>query len=152
MGGNTAPGLVQSVKEQMQNARKFFFAYQTPNIATIAAAAATSNVITFDADSVFCWIKTTYTTDLAGAVQTSSSRVVPLATVNIVDTGSGQSFFNAQTPIPAIAGESASLPFILPAPQFIQPNSSLQFSWINYSAATTYANLRLQLIGFKIYL
>lgn len=129
--------------------RRFWFTYQTPNIATIAAAAAATNVIQFDNDSVFEWIKTTVVADIAGAVQTASSLVIPLATLQIQDTGTGSYYSNAAIPLAACAGD-ARLPFVLPAPQFIQPNASLQFTWANYSAATTYANLRVQLQGFKL--
>lgn len=136
--------------ERYVEGRRFKFCYQTPNIASLAAAAQTTNVIQFDLDSVFCWLKTVFFADIAGAVQTISSQVIPLATVLITDTGSGQAFSNAAIPVGAQAG-TAQLPFIEPSPQFIQPNTSLQFQWTNYSAATTYANMRLELHGFKIY-
>ena len=69
--------------------RRMFYIYQTPNIASIAAAASTTNTIQFDIDSVFCWMRTNVFVDIAGAVQTPSSLVVPLTTLQITDTGSG---------------------------------------------------------------
>lgn len=130
--------------------RRMFYIYQTPNIASIAAGAANTNVITFDIDSIFLWTRTAFFADIAGAVQTPSSLVVPLVTVQITDTGSGTNFFNAVIPINSIGG-SGALPYVLPAPQMIQPAASLQFAFTNFSAATTYANLRIQLMGFKVY-
>lgn len=128
---------------------RFWFTYQTPNIASIAAAASTTNTILFDNDSVFEWTKITVTADIAGAVQTTSSIVVPLCTVQIQDTGQGAYYSNAAIPLASYGG-AFGLPYVLPAPQFIAPNATVQFTWNNYSAATTYANLRLQLHGFKI--
>ncbi len=130
--------------------RRFFYIYQTPNIATIAASAATTNVIQFDVDSVFCWMRLNVFADIAGAVQTPSSLVVPLVTLQITDTGSGTNYFNNPVPLGSVAG-SAQLPFVMPTPVMVQPTASLQFAYANFSNATTYANLRLQLIGFKVY-
>lgn len=130
--------------------RRFFYIYQTPNIASIANGSSTTNVIQFDIDSVFVWMRLNVFCDIAGAVQTPSSLVEPLVTLQITDTGTGTNFFNLPVPIPAITG-SGQLPFVLPTPVMANPAASYQFSYANYSAATTYANLRLQLIGFKVY-
>lgn len=130
--------------------RRMFYVYQTPNISSLAAGGSSTNTIQFDIDSIFCWVRLNAWADIAGAVQTTSSLVLPLVTVQVTDTGSGTNFFNAPVPIPTIAG-NAPLPFVLPAPQLIQPAASLQFAFTNFSAATTYANLKLQLIGFKVY-
>lgn len=131
--------------------RRIKFSYQTPNISSLAAAGSTTNTIQFDVDSQFVWVKTTVTADIAGAVQTESSLVVPLVTILITDLGSGQNFMNGAIPVQALAGLSGELPYIEASPQMIQANSSIQFQWANYSAATAYANLRMQLHGYKVY-
>lgn len=136
--------------ERYVQGRRFKFSYQTPNVAAIAAAGTATVVIQFDLDSVFTWLRTTVFADIAGAVQTTDSQVLPLVTCLITDTGSGQAFSNAPIPLPSIAG-SGQLPYVEPSPQYIQPNTSLQFQFANFSAATSYANLRVQLHGFKIY-
>lgn len=149
--GATIPTPTPNIDAQRYiEGRRMFYIYQTPNIASIAAAASTTNTIQFDIDSVFCWMRTNVFVDIAGAVQTPSSLVVPLVTLQVTDTGSGTNFFNNPIPIGSIAG-SGQLPFVLTTPQFVQPAASLQFAYANFSAATTYANLRLQLIGFKVY-
>jgi len=84
--------------------RRFWFTYQTPNIASFAAAATTTNAIQFDNDSVFEWVRTTIIADLAGAVQTPSSIVLPLVTLQIQDTGTGSYYSNAAIPAIAMAG------------------------------------------------
>lgn len=133
------------------NLNRFLFTYQTPVIASLADGDATTNSILFDADSTFQWVKLTAYADIAGAVQTSGTAVIPLVSLQILNTGSGRYYSNAPIPIAAYCG-NWGLPGILSAPQFIAPMSSLQFNWLNMSDATTYANLSVQLVGFKIML
>lgn len=132
---------------------KFWFTYQTPNIASLAAAASATNSITFDNDSAFMWTKITVQADLTNAAQTSSSLVIPFVTVQIQDTGQGAYYSNAAIPVEAYMGQ-LGLPYVLPAPQIIAPNATLQFNWASFSTAgggnQTYTNLRMQLHGWKI--
>lgn len=101
-------------------------------------------------DSAFKWMKATVFADLAGAAQLSSTLVVPLATLQITDTGSGRNLFSAPAPIPNMFGYG-NLPFILPIPRRFKPFSQISFTFANFSAGTTYANIRLSLIGTKIF-
>lgn len=133
--------------ERYTQGRRFKFTYQTPAI-TLAGATTTTQIIQFDLDSVFCWLKTTFFTDITA--QLISTQIIPVVSVLITDTGSGQAYSNAAIPIGALAG-TAQLPYVEPTPQFIQPNSTLQFQFTNLTATTTYTGLRLQLQGFKIY-
>lgn len=145
------PGVPANAGGNATQGRGIFFTYQTPSVASLAAGASSgAQIIQFDNNSTFTWLRTCVAADIAGAVQTVSSIVVPLVTLQITDTGNGMSFMNAPIPLEAIAG-SAQLPFILPVPQFIQPNASYSFNFTNYSAATTYANLRVQLIGMRVF-
>lgn len=131
--------------------RRMYYIYQTPNIASIAAGATSNQVIQFDIDSVFTWMRTTMFIDIGQAAQNSGARVTPLITLQITDTGSGTNFFNNPVPLPNIAG-TAELPYVLPTPQFIQPSASLQFAFTSYvTAGTTYADVRVALHGFKVY-
>lgn len=133
---------------------RFWFTYQTPNIASLAAGASTTNTILFDNDSVFEWTKITvwgYAATTQTANLTNSSIVVPTVTLQIQDTGQGAYYSNAPIPLGVYAG-AFGLPYILPAPQFIAPNATLQFTFASEQTSTglTYGNLRLQLHGFKI--
>ena len=118
--------------------------------AALAAAANATAVVPVEADSTFVLVKMAYFADIAGAAQTDSTFVVPLVTVSITDTGSGRNLQQNPVPIDAIAGRG-QLPFVLPVPREFQANSSIQCTFSNFSAATTYANLRLMLIGYKKY-
>lgn len=146
---------------------RFWFTYQTPNIASLAAAASATNSIVFDNDSAFEWTKTTYTVDLTnhatgvsasgqatGTATAQDSIIIPFVTLQIQDTGQGSYYSNAAIPVYAIAGCTPGLPYVMPAPQIISPNATIAFNWVSYSTAVagneTYNNLRLQLHGWKI--
>lgn len=152
---NPPPGAIAADQfgQRATNMNRFFFIYQTPNIASLAPGASTTNSILFDADSVFEWTKISVYADISNAVQTASSIVVPLVTMQIQDTGQGAYYSNAAIPLSVYAG-AFGLPYVLPAPQFITPNATLQFTFASLETAgggnTTYNNLQVQLHGFKI--
>ncbi len=140
---------------------RFWFTYQTPNIASLAAAASATNSIVFDNDSAFEWTKTTYSVDLTnaassigGAINSEHGIIIPFVTLQIQDTGQGSYYSNAAVPVYTIASGTPGLPFVMPAPQIISPNATLSFTWTSYSTAgggnQTYNNLRIQLHGWKI--
>lgn len=124
------------------------FWYQSPNIAALAVGANTQVAVPFDQDSWFIWQKMTVFCDVAGAAQTDSTRVLPLVTLQITDSGNAGGFMSAPVPMPALLGDGR-LPYILPAPFLISPNRTLTLNVTNYSAATVYANIRVQLHGIK---
>lgn len=125
-----------------------FFGY-TSTISSIAAAAVANDVIEIEANSYFKLTKLCCFADIAAAVQTDSSRVIPLVTLQITDTGAGRRLFDAAVPIPNLMGYGA-LPFILPVPRIFKPRASILLEYTNFSAATTYA-LRVSLFGSKLY-
>jgi len=135
-----------------QKQNRFWFTYQTPNIASLAQNASTTNTILFDNDSAFEWTKLTVWADISGAAVTASGINVPLVTLLIQNTGAGTYYSNAPIPLGAYAG-NWGLPYVMPAPQIIAPAATLQFTWNNYSGGggTTYTNLSVQLHGWKIY-
>lgn len=128
--------------------RRQFFIY-TLNFAALAAAATANDSVTIQADSEFHLYKLTYMADIAAAAQTDSTRVIPLCTILITDTGTGAYLSDAAVPIPAFFGDGR-IPFILPRPRVFQPSATITGQANNYSAATTY-NLYLQMIGEKVY-
>ncbi len=125
---------------------KDFFIYEV-DIAALAPAASSTGQFTIQADSDFLLSKLAVTADIAAAVQTDSSRVVPLCTLLITDTGSGRNLMNQAVPIPAFFG-NGSLPFILPRQRIFVARSVVTVTVTNYDAAATY-NLRLSFIGEK---
>ncbi len=126
---------------------KDHFVYKA--IATaLAPAASQTATINIEADAEFVAVKFSYFADIAGAAQTADSKVVPLVRIRIVDSGSGRQLQNAAIPLDSIAG-SGQLPFVLPIPRRFKPSSTVQVTFENYSAATTYANVELVMIGYK---
>jgi hypothetical protein len=136
------------------NQNRFFFTYQTPNIASLGLLATATNSILFDNDSVFEWTKmTVWAYDDSPHISeiTNSSIIVPSVTLQIQDTGQGAYYSNAAIPLGAYAG-AFGLPYVLPTPQFIAPQATLQFTFTSEegTGGKTYYNLRVQLHGFKI--
>ncbi len=125
-----------------------FFVYDI-DFSSLAAAGQATGSIQIQADSDFELQKLTHFTDIAGAAQTEDSRVLPLVTMQVTDSGTGRQMFNTAVPIPALMGDGR-IPFILPVSKMFSKNSSVSITLSNYSSATTY-NLRLQLIGAKIF-
>lgn len=125
-----------------------FFVYGV-TFASIAATANASSIVQVEANSDFYLTKITYFASLAGAVQTDSTRVIPLITLQIADTGSSRNLFNQAVPLSCVAGEG-DLPFITPLQRLFRANASININLSNFSAATTY-RLDLCLIGYKVF-
>lgn len=125
-----------------------FYSYSV-TFSAIASGASPSLNINIQADSDFEVQKTTYFADIAAAIQTDSSRVIPLCTVLITDQSSGAQLSNIAVPVSALFG-TGDLPFIMPTPKIFPARSSISVQVSNFSASTTY-NLRLLLSGRKLY-
>jgi len=128
--------------------RRDFFAY-TLSFAALLAGTATQGAIQIQSDSDFELTKFTMLADIAAATQTEATRVLPLVTIQITDTGTGRALFSSPLPIPAIFGDGR-IPFILPVPKIFSANASVAVQVANFAAATDY-NLRILLIGAKIF-
>lgn len=125
-----------------------FFSH-TLTFAALAAGAGTTGIINIPAAYDFIWSKAEYFADVAAAAQTESTRVIPLCTILLTDSGSRRQLMDAPIPLTSIFG-SPGLPFILPVPRLFARNSSITVAVANFSAATAY-NLRLVLIGVAQY-
>lgn len=123
-----------------------FFVYGT-NFLAIAAAASQTNSLSIQADSDFVVQKLAFTADIAAAAVTDSTRITPLCTLLITDTGSGRQMMNQAISILDLFGFGGS-PFILPQPKVFRANTLISITMVNFSAATTY-NVRLSFIGVK---
>ena len=128
--------------------RRDFYTYEA-GVDAIAVGASANDVINIEADADFILQKLTFYADIAGAAQTSGTRIVPNVTVQITDTGSGRQLMSNPIPIPAIFG-SGELPFILPNPRLFRKNSTIQIAFTSFEAAIT-PDVLLCFIGYKIY-
>ena len=126
---------------------KDFYIY-TLSLTAASGATATGN-IPIQADSDFILEKLTYIADIANAGQTDSSRIVPLITVLITDSGSGRQLMSAAVPVPNIFG-TGQIPFILPTPRLFKARANIAVSVANYDAADDY-NIKLSFIGKKLF-
>ena len=138
----------QQPMQQGPTKRRDFFAY-TLAFAALTAGVAAQGAIQIQADSDFELSKFTMFADIASGAETEATRVLPLVTIQITDTGTGRSLFSSPLPIPAIMGDGR-IPFILPVPKIFSANASVSIQVSNFAAATDY-NLRVLLIGAKIF-
>lgn len=150
-GSAAANSIPQNAGGALVSGKGIDFKYQTPTIASLANGVSQQVTIQYDQNSTFNWLRTTYSVDLAGAAEDNVEIVIPLVTLQITDQGSGMSFMNAPIPLYTIAGSTGELPYVLPTPQLIAANASFIYSFSNYSAASTYTNLRLQFHGYRIF-
>jgi hypothetical protein len=120
------------------------------SISSIANGASSTVNVNIESNSPFVWEKTAYFCDIAGAVQTDSSRVIPLITVQLVDSGSARQLYDRAQPFAIFSGEQG-LPALMPQPYVFQPNSNVNGTFTNYSNATTYANVYLSMIGYRVF-
>ena len=126
-----------------------FFSYNSVHLAVVAGTS-NSQTININADSDFQIEKLTFFADIAQAGQTASSRVIPLVTVLLTDTGSGRQFFDQAVPISNLFG-TGEIPFVLKQPKILMARTSLSVTVQNFDAANTY-NVRLSFIGSKLFL
>lgn len=127
------------------------FIYQVPVFTNLAATSGTAtNQLQIQADSDFEWTHGVYEFDLAAAAVTLSTQSVPNMTVQIADTGSGRFMMNAAVPVPSLFGPLTK-PRRLPISKIFKANSSVAFTAVNFDAAVATGNLRLSLIGWKLY-
>lgn len=131
------------------NIFRSFFTYTNIAIASIAAGGSSSPIIQIQNDADFELQKMTYYCDL-NASATESSRAYPQLSLMITDSGSGTQLMNTPVPFGSIMG-NGELPFILPQVRVFVRNSNITLSIANFSAATTYYNIYVLLIGRKLF-
>lgn len=131
------------------NSDQDYYTYAT-SFASIGAGVEQSQSINIETDAEFTAIKVGVAAHIAGAAQTAETRVLPLVNLSVNDAGSGRNLQNTPIPIMLLSGDG-SLPFILPKPRVFQGNATINITIANYSAATTYSDLVVALIGYKTF-
>lgn len=123
-----------------------WYVYNALFTALAPAAVATAN-IAIEADANFVLVKLSGFADIAAAAQTYDTRVVPLVSLQITDTGSGRNLLNGATAWSNIVGWG-EIPYILPIRRKFKANSTIRIQATNFDVAATY-NLRLSFSGIK---
>lgn len=141
-----AKEIMESGEAQSLWLQWYLYEWQTLALAPAGNATVSINI---QSDADFIATKLTYFADIAAAAQTDSTRVIPLVTIQITDTGSNRQQFDAPIAIPAVLG-TGELPYMLPVSQRYRRNSSINCDFVNFDAAVTY-NLRLYLHGWKVF-
>lgn len=89
-------------------------------------------------------------TDIAGALQTDSTRILPLATIELEQSGTGNDIMPQPVPLPSIAGDGR-LPYLLPETWIWPGGGTISVTLARYAVAGTNYNIRLSFHGRKLY-
>lgn len=146
--------------QQYLSRRRDFYVYEAQALAAALTAGVgiqVTDTIQIEADSNFILQKWTYhcqapaATAIASAAVglVDSQRIIPAASVQLIDTGSGRQLMQNPIPIPSLFG-TGELPFILPNPRLFQRNSTIQVVFTNFDATNAWT-IRLAFIGYKVY-
>ncbi len=138
------------LEQPARSLRRDFFIYPIL-FENLASGGTAQQALQIQADSDFELQKmTTFVViDGAGASQEQATRVIPSASVQITDTGTGRQLFSAPVPMGGIFGDG-QLPFILPTTKMFTKNASVTFQVTNFSD-DDYLSLWLLMIGSKIF-
>ncbi len=125
-----------------------YYSYSLTFAGVVAGASATQS-FNVEANSDFIWTKATFFADIAAGIQTNATRVVPLMTIELIDTGSAYQLFSEPQPIANVFG-TGRVPFLINPAYKFSKNATLRGVVVNFDAAATY-NLRLSFIGYRNY-
>lgn len=112
----------------------------------LAVGVATVGQIIIDRTSNFVLRKRMYFADIAGALQTDATRVVPLVNVNYTDGRRSLVDVVAGAPVDSIFN-SGGKPFVLPEPRVFLAGTTLTVTVVSFAVAGTVYNLRLTFSG-----
>lgn len=125
--------------------------FLTANVTGLVSTAPNgSSQLQIDNGYDFYWYAMTHQADIAGAIQTESSLVIPLVTVLMNDSSANRNLQNVPTPLTAQSGYGER-PYRLIRPRLFPANTVISFTWVAYVAAgTTYSNIYHTLHGYRI--
>jgi hypothetical protein len=143
-----APG--QKVGYSIPSNPKDWFSYPVTFTSLATAGTPQSTNITIDAGSDFYLTAITYlATSTATAVLTASTRIIPLITLLLTDSGSNRQLMQNAVPLDTIAG-NGEWPHRLIMPRLFLRNSNIQIVAANYDTVNT-TSVRINFEGFRIY-
>lgn len=131
-----------SPHNQPDNIYRDFFSY-VARVTALTAATSQSVNVTIDSDASFTLVKLCMFANVD-----DTAALTPLVRVSMQDTGSGRNLQSAPIPVYSYSG-TGQLPFILPIPKLFSANTTIRFTFDNYSAAINYTNVELALQGYK---
>ena len=130
-----------------RSSQAYFYPTDPAVVVCAAATPAPQATLRIDTEADFELLYLGAAADVALAGQTDSTRVIPLVTLQIQQSG-GNLFMPNPIPLSLISGDGR-LPFIMPEPILLPANSNLTLQFNRYGAVDY--NLRLAFIGRKLY-
>lgn len=101
-------------------------------------------------DGDFYCTHLTYQADIAGALLTEATNIIPLITVQLIDTGSGRNLMNDPIPLASMAGDGKR-PMRFGRPRVFTRNSTIQLKFFPFLVAGTTYTIQFILGGYKNY-
>lgn len=92
----------------------------------------------------------TYQASITGALLTEATNVIPLITMNLIDTGSGRNLMNDPVPLAAVAGDGKR-PMRFARPRIFTRNSTIQLKFFPFLVAGTTYQIQFIMGGYKNY-
>lgn len=126
-----------------------FFIYDAV-VPTLAAGTSAVAQIPIMQDSAFEWMFAV-TGARSATTGVTWRNDTPAITVMVTDNMSGRNLFSAPVMLSTLGG-SAEFPFPLPVPRRFMPTSTINVFFSSFETATTWSDVRLSLIGRKIFL
>lgn len=127
------------------------FVYQVPLIDDLGTLTGTETQnLLIQNDSDFEWSHGVYHFVQAAAQTTFNTGIIPNMTIQIADSSSGRFISDAAVPITTLFG-TPLFPRFLPITKVFLRNSLIQFTAANFDATTANGDLRLSLVGWKLY-
>jgi len=123
-----------------------FFIYEV-NQPSLAPGVSVQLPINIQADSAFEWL---FTTATGSTATTGSNNDNWNVNVLVIDQTSARNLASAAMPLLHFGG-SGQLPFILPIPRRFMSKTTLSVVLTNFDTAATLLNVRIQLVGRKIF-
>lgn len=127
----------------------FWYANRVTGLSSVAPNA--TGIIQIDADADFYCVALSYQADIAAAIITESTNVIPLVNLLITDSGSGKNLSNIPIPLPTYAGDGKR-PYRLIRPRVFGATATIQLGYTAYVAAGTTYSITLVMHGYKKYL
>jgi hypothetical protein len=142
---NQIAAMLEQTKQGVLDLTAQAFSYVL-TLANVASGATASGALQILADSAFLIQSTVVTSvDVTTGLLVSN----PVGTIQLTDSGSGQSLFSAALPLSSVFG-TAQLPFLWTLPRLLKANSTIA---AQFTAGTTTNNVTyyLSFNGMKIY-
>ena len=138
----------KGVEHRYRSSQSYWYPTTPAVLVASAAAPNPQGQVTFEVDGDYEVSQMMAFADIAAAAQTDSSRVIPLVTIQLSQSG-GIQWMPNPIPLSLLMGDGR-LPYIFPESVLVPANSLMTVQLARFAAAVDY-NIRIALGGRKLY-